>query len=525
MQALGPLNRARAALGKKADAKRGVEEGIALGKQFGELGLALQGAAGVAMHLGAGEQALTLAEQVIERNRETGTNQDEAHVLLALAQCQLGRVEDAMVAIERVSPDDFPFGLAARALVRAVAGDLAGALVDADAVEATHGASYFDLALARLAGVLAAGRAGDEARSRRLARPARRPRVLRRRRRVRGHRPDPRGSPRTRRGGRGDRRVLGARLGLAPHRRLRRRRLAPILTASAGRVRHSPRRRPIAIWPRSHARSHGHRVRGDGRCCVASTGVSTVAPSRRARRASERSEFARQPALDGVRALAVALVLLFHQGWLSGGYVGVSVFFTLSGYLITSLALVEHDRTGRLDVRAFYGRRIKRLLPASLVCLVGVVVLAFTGVFDAVEHLRRDLWGALLQVYNWVSLSGDLSYAELVGGDEATRSPLDHYWSLAIEEQFYWVWPLVLVVVLRHSPRGRTAWIAAGTLVFAVAAPLIAGRLGWRRGVLGDAGAPRRDPRRCAAGDGAATRGGARPWRRPPVSSCPPASA
>ena len=78
-------------------------------------------------------------------------------------------------------------------------------------------------------------------------------------------------------------------------------------------------------------------------------------------------EFARQPALDGVRAIAVALVLLFHQGWMSGGYVGVSVFFTLSGYLITSLALVEHERTGRLDVGAFYGRRIKRLLPASLV--------------------------------------------------------------------------------------------------------------------------------------------------------------
>ena len=126
MQALGPLNRARAGLGKKADAKRGVEEGIALGKQFGELGLALQGAAGVAMHLGAGEQALTLAEQVIERNGETGTNQDEAYVLLALAQCQLGRVDEAMAAIERVTVDDFPFGLAARALVRAVAGELDG---------------------------------------------------------------------------------------------------------------------------------------------------------------------------------------------------------------------------------------------------------------------------------------------------------------------------------------------------------------------------------------------------------------
>jgi tetratricopeptide (TPR) repeat protein len=167
MQALGPLNRARAGLGKKADAKRGVEEGIALGKQFGELGLALQGAAGVAMHLGAGEQALNLTEQVIERNIETGTNQNEASVLLALARCQLGLVDEAMAAIEEVTTDDFPFGLATRALVRAVAGELPGALADAEAVERTRGASYFDLAIARLAGVLASERAGDAAGRRR----------------------------------------------------------------------------------------------------------------------------------------------------------------------------------------------------------------------------------------------------------------------------------------------------------------------------------------------------------------------
>ena len=146
------------------------------------------------------------------------------------------------------------------------------------------------------------------------------------------------------------------------------------------------------------------------------------------------------------------MVLLFHQGWLRGGYVGVSVFFTLSGYLITSLALVEHERTGRLDVGAFYGRRLRRLLPASLACLAGVVVLAAVGLFDDVEHLRRDLWGALAQVYNWVALSGGQSYADLVGAGDGRRRRVDHYWSLAIEEQFYWVWPLVLVVVLRRRP-------------------------------------------------------------------------
>ena len=108
-----------------------------------------------------------------------------------------------MVAIERVTLDDFPFGLAARALVRAVAGDLAGALADADAVEATRGASYFDLALGRLAGVLAASRAGDEVRSRHWLDLLGAPRLVGRRRRVRGHRPAPRGSP-GRRGRRGD---------------------------------------------------------------------------------------------------------------------------------------------------------------------------------------------------------------------------------------------------------------------------------------------------------------------------------
>ena len=162
MQALGPLNRARAGLGKKADAKRGVEEAIALGDAFGELGMALQAAAGVAMHLGNGETTRGLAEQIIERNRENGVNTDEAYVLLALARCQLGDVDGAVAAIEEIDVTDFPFGLAARALVRAVAGDHDAALADAETLEQVRGASYFDLALGRLGGVLASQRRGDD---------------------------------------------------------------------------------------------------------------------------------------------------------------------------------------------------------------------------------------------------------------------------------------------------------------------------------------------------------------------------
>ena len=167
MQALSPLNRARAGLGKKADAKRGVEEAISLGHSFGELSMALQGAAGVAVHVGGAERAVDLAEQVLERHRSTGTAQHEAWVLLALARCQVGDVDGAMAAIESIDVDDFPFGQAGRALVRAMAGDVSAALADAAAVEEVRGASYFDVALARLAGVLAADRMGDAAESRR----------------------------------------------------------------------------------------------------------------------------------------------------------------------------------------------------------------------------------------------------------------------------------------------------------------------------------------------------------------------
>ena len=167
MQALGPLNRARAGLGKKADAKRGVEESIALGDTFGELGLALQAAAGVAMHLGQGELAVTLAEQVLERAATSGMSPDEGYVLLTLGRCQIGDADGALEAIDHVDVEDFPFGRSARALARAIGGDHDGAIEDAEQVEQERGASYFDLSVARLAGVIACDRAGNVRGSRR----------------------------------------------------------------------------------------------------------------------------------------------------------------------------------------------------------------------------------------------------------------------------------------------------------------------------------------------------------------------
>ncbi len=193
----------------------------------------------------------------------------------------------------------------------------------------------------------------------------------------------------------------------------------------------------------------------------------------------DRPRIAHQPALDGVRAVSVLAVLLFHGeiAGAGGGYLGVSVFFTLSGFLITTLLVAERLHAGRIDVAGFYVRRAKRLLPASVACVAAIAVLAATtDLFAGVANLERDLLGALLQVANWVFLAGDGSYQQLFADAAGQASPVEHYWSLAIEEQFYWVWPLAFAALWRlgGSHRGRTRLVAAVTLVFALCAPLIA---------------------------------------------------
>jgi peptidoglycan/LPS O-acetylase OafA/YrhL len=187
-----------------------------------------------------------------------------------------------------------------------------------------------------------------------------------------------------------------------------------------------------------------------------------------------------QPALDGTRALAVAAVLLFHGrvSWMSGGYLGVSVFFTLSGYLITALLLAEHANSGRVNATAFYTRRARRLLPAGLVCVVGVCLMAGEGWFRGIANLRRDVLGAIFQVFNWVKLGSGESYADLNAARAGLKRPLDHYWSLAIEEQFYWLWPLTFIGLLalaRHRRR-LSPLVSVGILtgLSAIAAPVIA---------------------------------------------------
>ena len=194
----------------------------------------------------------------------------------------------------------------------------------------------------------------------------------------------------------------------------------------------------------------------------------------------ERStRIAYQPALDGVRALAVMAVLLFHGevAGFGGGYLGVSVFFTLSGFLITTLLATETADTGRVRFGEFYARRVRRLLPASIMLVLLIVFAAWTtDWFDAVTDLRSQIVGSLLQVANWVFLSNGGSYQELLQQASGSASPLDHYWSLAIEEQFYWLWPIAFAGLWRvgRHRRGRLIALGVVTAIFVAAAPATA---------------------------------------------------
>ncbi|HYZ66947.1 MAG TPA: acyltransferase family protein [Mycobacterium sp.] len=151
------------------------------------------------------------------------------------------------------------------------------------------------------------------------------------------------------------------------------------------------------------------------------------------------------PALDGVRAIAVALVLLDHGGipGLSGGFIGVDIFFVLSGFLITSLLLDELGRTGRIGLTEFWVRRARRLLPALLVMVLAVVFARDLFPFEAIARLRDDSLAAFFWVANWSQIAHHSDYFT----QGATPSPLQHTWSLGVEEQFYIVWPVLLVAV------------------------------------------------------------------------------
>ncbi|HET7822551.1 MAG TPA: acyltransferase family protein [Ornithinibacter sp.] len=178
----------------------------------------------------------------------------------------------------------------------------------------------------------------------------------------------------------------------------------------------------------------------------------------------------RMPGLEGVRAIAVTAVLIFHANpnWLPGGFLGVDVFFTLSGFLITSLLLSELDARGRLRLGRFYLHRARRLLPALVLVLVATSLLAMTVAQDAAARVREDAISAVLYVTNWGYVLHGTPYFEATG-----RPPLlQHLWSLAVEEQFYLVWPLLLYGLWRLGGAlavriGAAAGVLASTTLMA----------------------------------------------------------
>ncbi|MGE0601559.1 MAG: acyltransferase family protein [Dehalococcoidia bacterium] len=157
------------------------------------------------------------------------------------------------------------------------------------------------------------------------------------------------------------------------------------------------------------------------------------------------------PGIDGLRAIAVLAVLLFHGGVarFGGGFLGVEVFFVVSGYLITLLLFRESMATGEIQLKAFWGRRARRLLPAAFTLITLTLLYSLVFLPDEVAGLRDDALSAAGYVTNWWLVFGDKPYFEAIG----RPSLLQHLWSLAVEEQFYLVWPIVFVLLLRFTGR------------------------------------------------------------------------
>ncbi|MGW5560689.1 SGNH hydrolase domain-containing protein [Micromonospora sp. NPDC003944] len=190
-----------------------------------------------------------------------------------------------------------------------------------------------------------------------------------------------------------------------------------------------------------------------------------VGPARTAKPATFR------PDVQGLRAVAVLAVIADHLvRYPSGGFVGVDVFFVISGYLITSLLLREHDRTGTISFRGFYVRRIKRIIPASVLVLVSTVVAA-SFLLDAVRfgQLVRDVVASFFFMANWRFAREGTDYFQ----EGLPPSAVQHFWSLAVEEQYYVVWPWLMLGILLFGVR-RFAWglrarrLAVGTTIGAI---------------------------------------------------------
>ncbi|MEY3318969.1 MAG: hypothetical protein RL540_1341 [Actinomycetota bacterium] len=162
--------------------------------------------------------------------------------------------------------------------------------------------------------------------------------------------------------------------------------------------------------------------------------------------------------VDGLRAVAVIAVLLYHLGidWIPGGFLGVDLFFVISGYVITGLILDSIERSGGLDLRAFYLSRVRRLLPALIAMVIFTTI--YIGVYapETVRRFLSDLPYVFTGTMNWALVNRQQDYFEAIG-----RPPLlQHTWSLAVEAQFYLIWPLVLLFVLRYFGKKNISLVA-----------------------------------------------------------------
>ncbi|MGG1615139.1 acyltransferase family protein [Paenibacillus sp. NRS-1782] len=174
------------------------------------------------------------------------------------------------------------------------------------------------------------------------------------------------------------------------------------------------------------------------------------------------------PGLDGLRALAVIAVIVYHLNpdWLPGGLLGVGVFFTLSGYLITDILVSQWDTYHSFKMKDFWLRRARRLLPAMLTVVAVIVLCSLLFDPSRLTALRGDVPAALVYMSNWWFIFHQVSYFESFG----PPSPLGHLWSLAVEEQFYILWPLMLALGLKYMPKRivLAGWVTCLALISAL---------------------------------------------------------
>src|SRR5579863_6573979 len=163
----------------------------------------------------------------------------------------------------------------------------------------------------------------------------------------------------------------------------------------------------------------------------------------------------RQPVLDGLRGLAILLVMLMHTGILANGFIGVDLFFALSGFLITTLLYDEWDRRAAISLRHFYERRARRLLPALVLVVLASVVIDLCAYRLTGWPLPKKAASTFLFVNNWIAATG---HSDLLGG-------LNPTWSLAQEEQFYLVWPLALIWMLHRKFQPRLVAVVLLTAI------------------------------------------------------------